>query len=113
MCGQFFHGKVFACIKGSKINCAKKTETSFLFTGPRHGFYTGFAKLQNALEIYTTGFDQINVDAKAHTMTIGGAVVFKNAANALYAAKQNIRKSRNSHPRYAMDARYIVCSWLT
>ena len=113
MCGQLFDDKLFECINGSKINCAKNAETPFLFTGPRHGFYTGFTKLQNGLEIFTPAFDKIKVDPEANTMTVGGAAIFKDVADALYAVKKNIRESRYAHPRYAMDARYIVCSWLT
>lgn len=74
--------------------CAKNTETPFLFTGPRHGYYTGFAKLQNGLEILTAAFNEIKFDSKSNTMIVGGAAVFKDVANALYAVKKNIRESR-------------------
>ncbi|KAI1502202.1 hypothetical protein F5X99DRAFT_427578 [Biscogniauxia marginata] len=74
----------------ASINCAKKTGTPFLFTGPRHGTYMGFDKLKNGLEIFTSAFDNIEIDTQANTMTIGGAVVFKDISNALYAVGKNI-----------------------
>ncbi|KAI0877508.1 hypothetical protein GGS24DRAFT_487881 [Hypoxylon argillaceum] len=74
----------------ASITCATKTGTPFLFTGPRHGFYTGFEKLQNALEIFTGAFYQVDVDEQASTMTIGGAAVFKNVSKALQAVGKNI-----------------------
>lgn len=80
------------------------TETLFLITGPKHGFYTGFDKLQNGLEIFTAAFNNITVDPEANTMTVGGATVFKDVINALYAVKKNIRESRYVRPRY------IICS---
>lgn len=74
----------------ASVKCAKKAETPFLFTGGKHGFYTGFQKLHNGLEIYTAAFDGLDVDAEANTMTVGGAVNFQYVSDALYAAKKNI-----------------------
>lgn len=65
-----------------------------MVTGPRHGFFTGFDKLQNALEIYTAAFDDIAVDADANTMTVGGAVTMQGVVEALYAKGKNVRKLR-------------------
>ncbi|KAL9112786.1 MAG: hypothetical protein Q9227_003089 [Pyrenula ochraceoflavens] len=76
-----------------KIGCAESTGTQFLVTGPRHGFYTGFDKLQGALEIYTAAFDKITVNADANTMTVDGAVHFQDVVEALYAVGKNIRES--------------------
>ncbi|KAK4214353.1 hypothetical protein QBC37DRAFT_421456 [Rhypophila decipiens] len=74
----------------ASITCAKRTSTPFLFTGPRHGFYEGFGKLQNALEIYTGAFWHVDIDAPSNTMTTGGAAVFKNVSGALQAVGKNI-----------------------
>lgn len=81
------------CINSCKIKCAKKTGTTFLFTGPRHGAYSGFSKLDNALEIFTSAFNGIQVNAEENIMTVGGAVVFKDAIDALHAVGKNIRES--------------------
>ena len=96
------------CAKSSKINCAKNAETPFLFTGPRHGFYTGFTKLKNGLEIFTAALDEIKVEPEANTMVVGGAAIFKDVADALYAVKKNIRESGHAHSRYSMDVNFIV-----
>ena len=103
MCGWHLHSRVFVCAKNSKINCAKNAETPFLFTGPRHGFYTGLSKLQNGLEIFTAALNKIKVDPEANTMVVEGAAIFKDVSNALYAVKKNIRESGHARWRYSMD----------
>ena len=101
------HSRLFVFAKSIKINCAKNAETPFLFTGPRHGFYTGFSKLQNGLEIFTAALNEIKVDPEANTMVVGGAAIFKDVANALYAVKKNIRESGHAQWKYSMDASFL------
>ncbi|KAL2167886.1 hypothetical protein VTG60DRAFT_673 [Thermothelomyces hinnuleus] len=76
-------------VRGS-INCAARTNTSFLVTGPRHGFYKGFDRIQDGLEISTAAFNSISVDLQANTMTVGGAVHMQDVVEALYAVGKQI-----------------------
>lgn len=78
---------------GSQIKCATSANVPFLFTGPKHGFYTGFEELQGGLEIYTAALDQITVNADANTMVVAGAGRFQDVVDSLYAVGKNIRKS--------------------
>ena len=61
-------------------------------TGPRHGFYSGLQKIKDGLEIYTGAFDRIDIDPRANTLTVGGAVRFADAIKVAYEAKKNFRR---------------------
>lgn len=98
---------------GTQIKCATSANIPFLFTGPKHGFYTGFEKLQNGLEIYTAALDQITVDADANTITVAGAGRFQDVVNSLYAVGKNIRKFSRASPTCLMSARSLVWTSLT
>lgn len=74
-----------------KILCAHQTDTPFLVTGPRHGFYSPFSDFQNGLEILTVAFDEVAIDAELNAMTVGGAVTMQQVTDALYAVGKNIR----------------------
>ena len=78
----------------SKIKCASKTNSTFLVTGLRHGFYKGLEKLQNGLEIYTGVFNNVTVDPAANTLTCGGATNFQQIIDAAFAAKKILREFR-------------------
>ncbi|MCJ1251587.1 hypothetical protein MMC30_008822 [Trapelia coarctata] len=66
------------------IKCATQTNTSFLATSARHGFSTTLTSISNGLEIDTSFLNQVRVDAKRNLLTIGGAVIFEQAIEALY-----------------------------
>ncbi|KAG9511558.1 hypothetical protein KCV07_g10092, partial [Aureobasidium melanogenum] len=72
------------------IKCAQETNTTFLVTGPRHGFSERLQELEEGLEIYTQGFNHVTIDAAANTMTCGGATTFAQVIEATYAAKKEI-----------------------
>ncbi|KAJ5427185.1 FAD-binding domain-containing protein [Penicillium sp. CMV-2018d] len=64
--------------------------TTFLFTGPRHGFYQGFEKIKSGLEIDTSAFNSVTVDPEANTLTCGGATNFQQVIDATYAVKKDM-----------------------
>ncbi|KAL2194466.1 hypothetical protein P885DRAFT_71238 [Corynascus similis CBS 632.67] len=72
------------------INCATASGTPFVITGPRHGFTTGWESLKDGLEIFTGAFSDIDVDVRSSTMTVGGAVIFRDISDALQAVGKNI-----------------------
>ena len=73
-----------------KIKCAEKCNTTFLATGPRHGFWEGLQTLKDGLEISTAGFNQISVDTDANTMIVGGSVRFGQVIDTLDAVQKQI-----------------------
>ncbi|KAJ6013601.1 FAD-binding domain-containing protein [Penicillium herquei] len=74
----------------ASILCAKQSNTTFLLTGPRHGFYEGFDKITSGLEIDTSSFNNVTVDAEANTLTCGGATIFQQVIDATYAVQKDI-----------------------
>ncbi|RAL09584.1 FAD-binding oxidoreductase [Aspergillus homomorphus CBS 101889] len=72
------------------IQCAKSTNTTFLLTGPRHGFYQGFQKIRAGLEIDTSAFNEVTIDPEANTLTCGGATIFQQVIDVAYAAKKDM-----------------------
>jgi len=48
--------------------------------------------LKDGLEIFTGAFSDIDVDVRSSTMTVGGAVIFRDISDALQAVGKNIRK---------------------
>lgn len=74
-----------------KVKLASIHDIPFLATGGGHGYATTFGKLQNGLEIDLSFFRSVSVDAASSTMTIGGAVVFRDIYEPLYNAGKEIR----------------------
>ena len=64
----------------------------FLATGGGHGFATTFGALENGLELDLGFFHNVTVDAATSTMTIGGAVIFRDIYDILYDAGKEISK---------------------
>ena len=90
--GVFFHGVYLVNRPIFKVRCASQTNTQFLAISPRHGFAASLTEIQQGLQIDISCFNQVSVDADANTMTIGGAAVFQQAIDALYAEGKEIRE---------------------
>ena len=68
----------------------------FLATGGGHGFATTFGELEDGLELDLGFFNNVTFNAAASTMSIGGAVIFRDIYDILYDAGKEIRKPRRS-----------------
>ncbi|KZF25316.1 FAD-dependent oxidase [Xylona heveae TC161] len=68
------------------MNYAIHNNISFLASSPRHGYSLTLASIENGIEIDLKNFNQIHVDAQANQLTTGGAVIFEDVIDALYAA---------------------------
>ena len=68
----------------------------FLATGGGHGFATTFGALENGLELDLSFFHNVTLDTATSTMTIGGAVIFRDIYDVLYNAGKEIRELRRS-----------------
>ena len=64
----------------------------FLATGGGHGFATTFSGLENGLELDLGFFRNVTLNASTSTMTIGGAVIFREIYDILYDAGKEISK---------------------
>ncbi|KEY67090.1 hypothetical protein S7711_07065 [Stachybotrys chartarum IBT 7711] len=56
------------------VQLARQNRVDFLATGGRHGYVTGFGRLQNGLAIDLSNFASVEVDEAAATLTVGGGV---------------------------------------
>ena len=68
----------------------------FLATGGGHGFATTFGALENGLELDLGFFHDVTVNVATSTMTIGGAVIFRDIYDILYDAGKEISKLKHS-----------------
>jgi fumiquinazoline A oxidase len=75
------------------VKFAARLSIPFLATGGGHGFATTLGKLQNGIDIDLGFFKNISIDAAASTMTVGGAVLFRDIFEPLYKAGKEIRLS--------------------
>ncbi|KAM0796584.1 FAD-dependent oxidase [Usnea florida] len=72
------------------IGVCSKYNVPFLATGGGHGFSTTLGRLQDGIEIDLSFFRNVTVDKDASTMTIGGAVIFRDTFEPLSAAGKEI-----------------------
>ena len=68
----------------------------FLATGGGHGFTTTFGGLKNGLELDLGFFRNVTLNTSTSTMTIGGAVIFREIYDILYDAGKEISKLKLS-----------------
>lgn len=78
----------------------------FLATGGGHGFATTFGGLEDGLELDLGFFRNVTVNSSTSTMTIGGAVIFREIYDILYDAGKEIRKLK--HPPIETEAHSLT-----
>ena len=74
-----------------QVQYASSHDIPFLATGGRHGFSTSLGGLQQGLDLDLSAFRNVSVDAKAKTLTVGGATLFADIYNPLYEAGLEVR----------------------
>lgn len=75
-----------------QIQYAYQHNVSFLATGGGHGYSISLSQIQGGIEMDLSNFKEIQVDAQANKLTVGGAVRFRDVTGALQAAGKEIRK---------------------
>jgi CO/xanthine dehydrogenase FAD-binding subunit len=56
------------------------------------------SRLDHVIDLNLSKFDRVSVDAEANTLTIGGAVRFKDILEPLGRAQKELRKFSNIRP---------------
>jgi len=74
-----------------KVNYASKNNVPFLATGGGHGYTNTLSALQNGLDLDMGKFSTIEIDSRANTMKIGGAVRGTSVIAALQKAGKEMR----------------------
>jgi FAD/FMN-containing dehydrogenase len=75
-----------------QVGYASNSSIPFLTTGGGHAFSIDLASLQNGIEIDLSNFNNVSVDATANTLTIGGAVRFRDVVGPLGQARKELRE---------------------
>lgn len=83
-----------------QVGYAAKSSTPFLSTGGGHGFAITLGRLHHGIELDLSNFKNVSVDADANTLTIGGAVRFRDVVEPLGQAHKELRKSSCSSPSW-------------
>lgn len=79
-------------------------------TGGGHGFAISLGKLANGIEIDLSNFNNVSVDVRANTLTIGGAVRIRDVLGPLGQAHKELRRCFSlvrSIRKYANDEQAI------
>ena len=74
-----------------QVAFAANSSIPFLTTGGGHGFAITLGRLHSGIELDLSNFDHVSVDAKANTLTIGGAVRFRDVLDPLGQAHKELR----------------------
>ncbi|CAL8579516.1 hypothetical protein XPA_005256 [Xanthoria parietina] len=72
------------------ITYAASSSIPFLSTGGGHGFAISLGKLANGIEIDLSNFNNVSVDVRANTLTIGGAVRIRDVLGPLGRAHKEL-----------------------
>ncbi|KAF1923394.1 FAD binding domain-containing protein [Didymella exigua CBS 183.55] len=73
------------------IRYASTNSIPFMGTGGGHGYTVTTSALENGINIDLSAFDGVSINTAASTMTIGGAVTFKDVLDPVHAAGKEIQ----------------------
>ena len=80
------------CLPAFQITFARNSSVPFLPTGGGHAFASSLEWLRNGIELDLSNFNTVRVDAKSNTLTIGGAVRFRDILEPLGQAQKELRE---------------------
>ena len=83
---------MLANVRFYQLRLATTHNIPFLATSGRHGFNPTLGKLQSGLSIDLSKFDQLVVNAKAGTITVGPAIRYRDMLDPVYNAGFEVRK---------------------
>ena len=92
---------ILAC--SFQVAYAANSSTPFLSTAGGHGFAITLGRLRNGIEIDLSNFNSVSVDAKANTLTIGGAVRVRDVLGPLGQAHKELRGS------FCSSTKPVIC----
>lgn len=75
-----------------QIRIASRLQIPFLATGGGHGTSSTLARLKQGIDIDLGKFDAVNLETDKNLLTVGGATVFSQVIDLLYAAGKELRK---------------------
>lgn len=76
-----------------QITYAANSSIPFLSTGGGHGFAISLGQLAYGIEIGLSNFNNVSVDVKTNTLTIGGAVRIRDVLGPLGQAHKELCRS--------------------